>query len=220
MEPIRRSIAYEPSFEFEDMHEGPVVGLDEAGCGAWVGPVVAGAAFVSKFCDKEILKALNDSKRLTAKVRDHLYEFFQTNPHHVQTAIGITTLEEIEKLNIRQAALLAMKRAYENLGIGATVALVDGTGKPHLPCPTHLLVKGDQRSYSIAAASIMAKVSRDRLMKALGIEFPAYGWDKNAGYGTAHHQEALQKYGVTPHHRKTYKPIKALLGEAQFSFKL
>ncbi|MEI8320994.1 MAG: ribonuclease HII [Alphaproteobacteria bacterium] len=208
----RRPIKYEPSFEFEHAYPSPVVGLDEAGCGAWVGPVVAGAAFILPACPHDLLHALNDSKRLTEKVRESLFQTFQENPAYIKIATGLATTEEIESLNIRNAALLAMSRAYELLEIPALMALVDGTGKPRLPCPSRSIIKGDQRSYSIAAASIAAKVTRDHLMKALAEEFPSYGWATNAGYGTQEHQRALKEHGVTPYHRRSYKPIQALLG--------
>lgn len=211
----RRTINFTPSFNLENAHASPVVGLDEAGCGAWVGPVVAGAAFIAKDCDTTLLALLNDSKRLTPKTREELFDILQKKSDMFKIASGIAGLEEIEKLNIRNASLLAMCRAYENLGIHAQMALVDGTGEPKLPCPIKTCVKGDQRSYSIAAASIVAKVTRDRLMQRLSQEFPAYGWNKNVGYGTAAHQAALAKYGVTPYHRRTYRPIKEILEQLE-----
>ncbi len=117
-------------------------------------------------------------------------------------------------MNILAATMLAMQRAMDTLGVACEVALVDGNRAPALPCKVHTVIGGDARSLSIAAASIIAKVTRDRLMAGLAGEFPGYGWERNAGYGTATHQQALKTLGVTPHHRRSFAPIRAIL-EAQ-----
>ena len=152
------TVTYTPSFEFEQMHDFPVAGVDEAGIGSWIGPVVAGAAILDPQVPGDLLDQLHDSKKLTEKKRTEIFERLQDCPH-AYIGVGEASLEEIDRLNIRNAGLLAMTRAVENLPMTPTIALVDGTGKPELSCPLVTLVKGDQRSYSVAAASIVAKVT-------------------------------------------------------------
>lgn len=202
--------AYKPSFEFEHLHTFPVAGVDEAGIGSWIGPVVAGAVILESTTPQDLLDQLRDSKKLTEKKRELIFEALVASTH-VHVGVGEANLVEIDELNIRNAGLLAMKRAVENLSLTPTMALVDGTGKPELACDVLTIIKGDQRSYSIAAASIVAKVTRDRAIKKLALEYPQYGWEKNAGYGTKQHQEAMREHGVTPWHRKSYAPVAALL---------
>ena len=196
---------YFPSFEFEKQTEGPVVGLDEAGMGCWAGDVFAAAAYVPQTLSKDFLSQIHDSKKLTAKKRQNLFQIY--HDIGVQFFVGRASLQEIEELNIRGAALLAMERAYEGLGMQAELALVDGTMQPKLPCQVQSVVKGDQRSYSIAAASIAVKVCRDLYMQELDALHPEYGWADNAGYGTKKHQQALDQIGISPYHRRTYRPI-------------
>jgi len=198
-----------PSFIYERRYRGVVVGVDEAGMGCWAGPVFAGAAWVPETVDPGFLAHINDSKKLTPKKRSFLFDAFQAQGIIATSAFG--TLEEIETLNIRQASFKAMERALLALPLVFHQVLVDGCLKPSLPWPIETIIKGDQKSYSIAAASIAAKVSKDRYMAVLAKEYPLYAWDSNQGYGTAAHQEALAKHGVTPHHRRTYAPIRALL---------
>jgi len=204
---------FTPSFEHEDLFSGPVAGVDEAGCGPWAGPVTAGAVIILR--DRfpaSLLTILNDSKKLTAKKRELIFcELEKGNGDFCHMGFGQASVAEIDQLNIRASAMLSMKRAVGNLSVQPSAVLVDGTGAPSLECVTQNLVKGDARSYSIAAASIVAKVTRDRIMADLAREHPEYAWERNAGYGTKDHQNALKQYGVTPHHRKTYKPIAALL---------
>lgn len=200
---------FSPSFDLERSCEGPVVGLDEAGIGCWAGDVFAGAAYVPFDTAPEFLVLLNDSKKLTASKREKAFEGFDAAG--IRWAVASASLDDIAQLNIRGAALKAMTEAYHALGLEATLALIDGTLVPQVPCATQAVVKGDQKSYAIAAASIAVKVLRDRSMQALHAKYPQYGWDRNAGYGTKQHQEALKTFGVTPHHRPTYAPIKALL---------
>ncbi len=203
---------YHPTFDYENTHLGIVVGLDEAGCGCWAGPVVAACVFLKQPLEDFLLSQIYDSKTLSRPKREKIFDILT---HHSQVFYGVgqSSPQEIDQINIRQAAMLAMKRAYEHLSIEAAAALVDGTGKPPLPCVVQTIIKGDQQSYSIAAASIIAKVTRDKIMEQLALEYPAYGWEKNAAYGTADHQRGLAAVGVSPHHRLSYKPIQAVLGK-------
>jgi ribonuclease HII len=200
---------FSPSFEFESKFSGVVAGIDEVGIGSWVGPVMAAAVVLQPGTPKGILDVLNDSKKLTGSKREQIYKQLTECPDVIYS-IGQADVTEIDALNIRQATFLAMQRAFESLQVSPVAALVDGNARPGLSCPTQMIVKGDQRSYSIAAASIIAKVERDHLIKEYAIQFPHYGWDKNAGYGTKQHKEALLRHGITKHHRLGYAPIKNL----------
>jgi len=201
-----------PDFLFENEHLGIVCGVDEAGRGPWAGPVVAGAAILdAATLPDDLAHDLDDSKKLKAEKREMLLARLSTTKG-VQLAIGIASVEEIDEVNILQATFLAMNRAVKNLKTVPDFALIDGNKiPPHLPCPARTLVKGDGRSLSIAAASIKAKVTRDQMMAKLNELHPGYGWSNNAGYGTAQHQEALKRLGVTPHHRKSFAPIRKML---------
>ena len=207
-----------PDFSFEiQTGKQYVVGVDEAGCGPWAGPVVAGAVLFLKRPAPESLRALlDDSKKLSTLKREKAYEALLAAQEEglLLLSSAFASIEEVDHLNIRQAALTAMTRAVSGLTIPPEHALVDGTGKPDLVCPMTLVVKGDGQSLSIAAASIIAKVERDREMKRLSTLYPGYGWEKNSGYGTKAHQAALDKLGVTPHHRKSFAPIRNRLQEA------
>ena len=195
-----------PDFRFEtEAPAQPVCGVDEVGRGPWAGPVVTAAVILDPATAP---KGLNDSKKLSAKKREALFDLLQTAPH----AIGVASVEEIDRLNILNATYLAMKRAIEGLRVAPGFALIDGNRIPQdLPCPAWAIVKGDARSASIAAASIIAKVTRDRMMADLANDFPGYGWETNAGYGVKAHAEALSRLGVTPHHRRSFKPIHKML---------
>lgn len=196
-----------PDFSFEDTCLMlPVCGVDEAGRGPWAGPVVAGAVILDRSCVPE---GLNDSKKLTAKRRDVLFDLITDA---ALVGVGIATVQEIDEVNILQATFLAMRRAVEDLTQQPLYALIDGNKiPPGLNCEAQAIVKGDGRSLSIAAASIIAKVTRDRIMVSLAQQFPGYGWERNAGYGVKAHQEGLQRLGVTPHHRVSFKPIHKML---------
>jgi len=186
-----------------------ICGVDEAGRGPWAGPVVAAAAVLDPdSLEPEFLERLDDSKKLKAERREELFQAFEGR---VQFGIGEATAEEIDRINILQATFLAMARAVEGLEFAVDLALVDGNREPPLPCPVACVVKGDAKSLSIAAASIVAKVTRDRIMGALSSRYPGYGWERNAGYGTAEHKAALARFGVTPEHRKSYAPIHKIL---------
>ena len=185
--------------------DGPVAGIDEAGRGPWAGPVVAAAAILDP--DRlpgPLLARIDDSKRLSRAEREAL---FAPLARHAAIGIGIAEVDEIDSVNILQATLRAMRRALDALNQPVAVALVDGNRSPALPCPVRTVVGGDALSLSIAAASIMAKVTRDRMMAALAADHPGYGWERNAGYGTAEHAGALERLGITLQHRRSFAPI-------------
>jgi len=204
-----------PDFSYEKNcpTQGLVFGIDEAGRGPWCGPVVAACVCWPNYqIDPDLAHQINDSKKLSATKREILFPRIMQSGAHI--GIGQASAEEIDQLNILQATFLAMHRALldaASKGHPADFALIDGNRLPKWELPCQALIKGDSLSLSIAAASIIAKVTRDHIMQKLAKEFPQYGWDKNAGYGTAEHIAALKKHGITPHHRKTYKPIMALL---------
>lgn len=200
-----------PDFALEIEAGGIVAGIDEAGRGPWAGPVVAAATILDRNAlEDDLLSGLDDSKALTPAKRESLFDVL-SNSRAAQTAVGVATVDEIDMWNILQATHLAIARAFKALDRDVSCALVDGNRAPPLPCGVQTVIKGDSRSLSIAAASIVAKVTRDRMMGDLARDFPGYGWETNQGYGTAEHREALQRLGVTPHHRKSYAPIQALL---------
>lgn len=204
-----------PDLAFETMHgllEGKIIcGVDEVGRGPLAGPVVAAAAIlpVSGLPDG-IASKINDSKKLSDKQREAL---FPALTELCLYCVAEATVEEIDKLNILHASLLAMTRAVRGLAQVPHHALIDGNKLPKdMPCPCSTIVKGDSKSLSIAAASIIAKVTRDRLMKELAKEHPAYGWDRNAGYGTAVHMQALKQFGPTSWHRLSFAPVAEVSG--------
>ena len=204
-----------PDFSFErELHQQGfqlVAGVDEVGRGPLAGPVVAAAAILDP---RNIPKGLNDSKKLTQAKREALFEQLS---ECAETAIGMASVEEIDEINILQASHLAMCRAIDALSRRPDHALIDGNRLPRdLTIPATAVVKGDARSLSIAAASIMAKVTRDRIMVDLAQQFPGYGWESNAGYPTTVHLESLQKIGITPHHRRSFKPVHNILYQAKF----
>lgn len=183
-----------------------VCGIDEAGRGPLAGPVVAAAVILPEGYQ---LEGLNDSKKLTAKKREVLYEKLMADIT-VQKSIAQATVEEIDELNILKATHLAMRRAAEGLPHGVDFCLIDGLPVPGFPLPSLSLVKGDARCLSIAAASILAKVWRDHYMQELHTRFPAYGFNRHAGYGTKAHMQAIREHGVTLHHRRTFAPVTQL----------
>ena len=186
-----------------------VVGVDEVGRGPLAGPVMAAAVILDP--DK-IPDGLNDSKKLGVKRREALYEQILDV---ADVGFGEASVEEIDDINILQASLLAMQRAVHDLKSPPDYALVDGKFIPKgLNIPAEGVVKGDAKSVSISAASIVAKIRRDREMESLAQQFPGYGWEKNAGYPSKSHISALQSLGVTPHHRKSFKPVHNILCKA------
>ena len=185
---------------------GPICGVDEAGRGPLAGPVVAAAVILDR---KRIPKGLDDSKKLSEEFREELYPKIMEMA--VAVGVGEASVGEIDLVNIRQATHLAMARAVRSLAVKAEFALVDGNDPPALPCRCDTLVEGDARSLSIAAASIIAKVTRDRMMVALHDQHPGYNWRSNKGYGTPEHYDGLKRHGVTAHHRRSFAPIHDLL---------
>lgn len=184
---------------------GLIAGVDEAGRGPWAGPVVAAAVILDP---NDIPEGVNDSKKLTTGKRDQLFDMIQAS---AKIAVGIVNVGDIDRHNILQATLAAMREAVLNLPLSPAAVLIDGNKCPDLPCPARAIVKGDGRSLSIAAASIIAKVTRDRIMDRLAGEHPGYGWERNKGYGTPEHRAALAKLGVTAHHRRSFRPIQRAL---------
>lgn len=200
-----------PDFTHERMWTGPVAGIDEVGRGPLAGPVVACAAIVdADRLDPAVLLALDDSKKLPAARRAALYAHLVEATDH---ALGMATVEEIDTINILQASLLAMRRAMAGLRTTPVAALIDGNQDAGLDVESMTIVGGDSRSASIAAASIIAKVTRDRMMADLAGAFPPYGWERNAGYGVTAHRVAIETHGVTIHHRRSFAPIARLLAD-------
>ena len=203
--PFTATESYRPDFSFEDGFKGVVCGIDEVGRGPLAGPVVACALVLDRArVPQEILDQINDSKKLTAVKREYLFNKLHDYSH---ISVAECSVEEIDTLNILQASLLAMKKAFEGLREKPFAALVDGNQAPKLGCKVQTIVKGDARSLSIAAASIVAKHYRDKMMSRFAVEFPHYGWEGNAGYGTAKHLKAIEIYGITPHHRRSFAPV-------------
>ncbi|MDJ0930304.1 ribonuclease HII [Breoghania sp.] len=185
---------------------GPIAGVDEAGRGPWAGPVVVSAVILHRGF---IPDGLNDSKKLTEARREALYDQILTG---ADVCITMASPARIDAMNIRAATLWAMRTALCGLADKPAAALIDGRDVPDgLPCPGEALIGGDAASLSIAAASIVAKVTRDRLMVRLAEEYPGYGFAAHKGYGTAQHQDALKRLGPCPHHRRSFAPIRTLL---------
>ena len=193
---------FTPDFSFERQCYGPVCGVDEAGRGPLAGPVVAAAVILTP---ARIPEGLNDSKALSSKQRELLLNMIEKN---AQIGIGIAEPEEIDRLNILGATLIAMRRAVLALPELPEMALIDGNKLPDLPCEAQAIVKGDSRSLSIAAASIVAKVTRDRLMIEADRRYPGYSLAGHKGYPTKAHMEAVTRLGASPIHRRSFKPVR------------
>lgn len=195
-------------YEREAEKEGCAVvcGIDEAGRGPLAGPVFAAAVVLPR---QVSIEGLNDSKKLSPKKREALFDVIESTA--IAFGIGFATEQEIDRVNILQATFLAMKRACDKLTVKPDLALVDGNRTPPLDVPVRTIVKGDALSASIAAASILAKVSRDRLMCQIDALYPEYGFQTHKGYGTAQHIEMLKEYGPCPVHRRTF--LKKILGD-------
>lgn len=203
-----------PSFRFEIrlQEEGAVLvgGVDEAGRGPLAGPVVAAVAVIDRGrAKRKLLRLIDDSKKLTPEAREDAYQAMAESDA-VRFAVGEASVEEIDRINILQATFLAMRRAVEAMAEQPCVVLVDGNRAPVFACRSETIVGGDGHSYSIAAASILAKVTRDRLMTRLAADFPGYGWETNRGYGSSEHLRALELLGPTPHHRMSFAPVRAV----------
>ncbi|MEC9414809.1 MAG: ribonuclease HII [Pseudomonadota bacterium] len=182
-----------------------IAGVDEAGRGPWAGPVYSAAVILDI---SKIPAEINDSKKMSEKKRDEIYSRIVSEHHY---SIGVADVNEIDELNILQASLLSMKRAITNLHLNPDFVLIDGVHRPNLDVDSENIIKGDSKSLSIAAASIIAKVERDRFMKKIDEEYPCYNWKKNKGYGTKEHQNALNIHGISKHHRKSFSPIRKIL---------
>jgi ribonuclease HII len=198
------------TFELEaielELGGGPIAGVDEAGRGPLAGPVVAAAVVLNPTF---IPDGIADCKALDAKARQSVY---QTIVATAQVGIGVASVERIDTDNILNASLWAMAQAVARLEAHPRLVLIDGNKAPHLPCSTRTIVQGDAKCLSIAAASIVAKVARDAMMAELARAYPHYGFDRHKGYGTREHHAAIARHGVTPHHRRSFRPVQLALG--------
>lgn len=208
-----------------------IIGIDEVGYGAWAGPLLNSAVYIdipnfesrdlSEIIEKsndyinsvvgeENFKWIKDSKKLSIPKRESMYNFLTKN---FLFSIGISYPEEIDKLNVRNANFVAMERAVQDLHKTYDLIIIDGNAEPTFSAKISTIIDGDEFSKLISIASIIAKVTRDNLMQQLHNEFPNYGWNKNVGYGTKLHSDAIKTFGITKYHRKSYKPIRKILGE-------
>ncbi len=194
-----------PSFRYERDHPEPCAGVDEAGRGPLAGPVVAAAVILDR---RRVPHGIDDSKKLNESAREQLYGRIVRSS--TGWGVGIVEVEEIDRLNIYHATMLAMSRAVDALGVDPGMVLVDGNALPKWRHPATAIVSGDALSRSIAAASIIAKVTRDRMMLDYHAQYPGYGWHQNKGYGTAEHRAALTLLGPTPLHRRSFAPVAQL----------
>ena len=210
---IQHSVAAMPDLTLETDYANQlraplhsVCGIDEAGRGPWAGPVAAAAVILNP---NDLPKGIDDSKRLTHAQREALYEFIRDQA--LASCIVMVSAQEIDSTNILKATLEGMARAVQGLSSAPNLALIDGNRAPTLLCPSFCVIGGDRLSLSIAAASILAKVARDRIMVDLAQQHPGYGWEANAGYPTKAHLAALQNLGVTPWHRRSFRPVHNIL---------
>ncbi len=206
-----------PNFAIERRSKGIVCGIDEAGRGPLAGPVVAAAVIFDRHRFPRMLRQeLDDSKVLTADAREACFRALVrlVDRGAARIGVGAASAREIDRINILRAALTAMARAATALGVCPDLALVDGNIAPPLACAVETVVKGDGLSFSIAAASVVAKVTRDRIMRTLARRYRGYGWETNVGYATREHSAAIDALGPTPHHRRSFAPVRlALAGE-------
>ena len=202
-----------PDFSLEkDLKVNYVAGIDEAGRGPWAGPVVSAAVILTPgFFKTDLCSSIDDSKKIKPEKRETIVEklikLSQENPPLLYIGIGEASAQEIDQINILEATFLAAERALENLPQKPQAILMDGSLSFPYNLPVHPIVQGDQKSLSIAAASLVAKVTRDQIMDKFAKQYPTFGWEKNKGYGTKQHQNAIAEYGVTPHHRLSFKPL-------------
>ena len=209
--PVRRKRKSRPSLRFEKEAGCVVCGVDEVGCAPLAGPVVAAAVILpSKALPRKLVALINDSKIVPAPKRERVASAL---PDYCVISFGEASVEEIDTLNIYHARMLAMRRAIAGLSVCPELALIDGNARPKdITCMVRTVVDGDAKCLSIAAASIVAKVSRDAYMHKLAEQFPGYGWETNVGYGTRDHRHAMARLGLTPHHRRSFAPVRQLLG--------
>ena len=204
-----------PDFSIETKLEHPVIGLDEVGRGPLAGPVIScGCYFKSYKIKNEFKDYIGDSKKLSEKKREASFKFLQSlkNDDVIEYHLGIANVNEIDQLNILEATKLSMRRVVDKFNMENANLLIDGNfSLSYKSYKEQSIVRGDDKSLSIAAASIIAKVHRDRLMKKLSLKFQNFGWEKNAGYGTKMHIENIYRLGPTIHHRKSFEPIKSLI---------
>ena len=197
-------------FDLENYFGKKVVGIDEVGRGPLAGPVLAVAVYIDRSLWRYYLKKyptiskINDSKKISKKNRKKIYDILTKT---ISYGIGASSVKEIDKKNILQATLIAMERAYKSLNINAEFVIVDGINIPKINTKVKAIKNGDNKSISIASASIIAKVVRDKLMEKLSNKYPRFFWEQNSGYGTKKHIENIKIFGITPHHRKSFKPI-------------
>ena len=204
-----------PDFSIEEEFIAPVIGLDEVGRGPLAGPVIScGCYFKNYTILSEFKHFIGDSKKLSDKKRELSFKFLQNlkKENIIDFQLGIANVEEIDNLNILEATKLSMKRVVDKFNLTNAQLIIDGNfSLNYKTYKEQSIIKGDNKSLSIAAASIIAKVHRDRLMKKLSIKFKDFGWEKNSGYGTKMHIENIHRLGPTIHHRKTFEPIKSLI---------
>ncbi len=195
-------------YEKQAVSEGfsTVCGIDEAGRGPLCGPVCAAAVILPLDCE---IEGINDSKKISEKKREQIFEVIKEKA--VAYSVCMVDAKTIDEINILQATFMAMRGAYEGLGVKCDIALIDGNQKPGLPCEQRTVVKGDAKSISIAAASILAKVSRDRYMREVDEKYPEYQFAKHKGYGTKLHYEMIAEHGICEEHRRSF--LKKILGE-------
>lgn len=199
------------SIELNVRVAGPVCGVDEAGRGSWAGPVVAAAVILDQTrMPSSLATAIDDSKKLSRARREQIAVAL---PAFACIGIGMADVAEIERLNILWASILAMHRAVDALSTQPGMALIDGNRSPDLDCQVKCIIGGDRRSLSIAAASIIAKVTRDRMMCSLSHGYPGYGFERHVGYGTREHRAALLRLGPTPLHRLAFPSVQVILGQ-------
>jgi ribonuclease HII len=198
--PVKR-----PCFKLELPYPQPLAGVDEAGCAPLAGPVVAAAVVLDR---EKFPRGIDDSKKLDLDAREAIYVRLQKV---ARIGVGMASVEEIDQINIDWARMLAMSRAVEALGFEPAWVLVDGNATPRWQRPSKAIVAGDAKCRSIAAASIVAKVTRDRIMADYSRDYPGYGWETNRGYPTPEHIRAIGTLGLTPHHRRTFSKVRERL---------
>ena len=208
--PARACMDNSPDFSIENTLGSRICGVDEVGRGPLAGPVIAACVYIPIAARQlDFINEIKDSKKIS---KTKLFKLYKAITEHCSFGIAEISVQEIDKINILQASLKAMRLAYEDMSTDMEHILIDGNKMPKsLPIPASTIVKGDSKSKSIAAASILAKVTRDKIMADLAAQHPEYGWESNAGYPSKAHKEAIDRYGITDHHRKSYAPIKNFL---------